>query len=590
VFVDFFIRRPVFAIVCSIMLTLAGAFTIGGLPISQYPDLAPPQVTVTAVYVGASSDVVESAVTVPLEQELNGVEGMRYISSTSSNDGVSTITVTFEPTRDIEVATVDVQNRVSRATPRLPAQVIQAGIVVNKASTQLLISFGLYSPDGVYDTQFMSNYADVNLKDAIKRVRGVGEVRIFGERKFAMRIWIDPMELARRKLSGQDLVRALQEQNLQVAAGQIGQPPTGNDQPYQLAVRARGRLVDPAEFENIVIQRGPDGQLVRLKDVARAEVGAENYGQLLRFNGQAGVGMGIFQLPTANALDVRDAAVSEMARLSKSFPPGLAYKTGLDTTLAVRASISEVITTLVEAIALVILVIFLFLHGWRSVLIVAFTLPVSLLGTFAFVKLFGFSINTLTLFGLTLATGLVVDDAIVVVENIERLLRGKRDTPLTPRQAASEGMKEVAGAVVAISIVLIAVFVPVALFPGTTGQIYRQFALTIAASVALSTFCALTLTPALSARLLTVHTGEKWWGFARSTTSSTGRGEPTAARSTWCCVTVSWSRWRSWAVSPGPCSSFARSRPASSPTRTRATSSCRSRPRTEFRSPTPSRC
>ncbi|MFZ4739156.1 MAG: efflux RND transporter permease subunit [Bradymonadia bacterium] len=514
-FVDFFIRRPVFAIVCSIMLTLAGAFTIGGLPISQYPDLAPPQVTVTAVYVGASSDVVESAVTVPLEQELNGVEGMRYISSTSSNDGVSTITVTFEPTRDIEVATVDVQNRVSRATPRLPAQVIQAGIVVNKASTQLLISFGLYSPDGVYDTQFMSNYADVNLKDAIKRVRGVGEVRIFGERKFAMRIWIDPMELARRKLSGQDLVRALQEQNLQVAAGQIGQPPTGDDQPYQLAVRARGRLVDPAEFENIVIQRGPDGQLVRLKDVARAEVGAENYGQLLRFNGQAGVGMGIFQLPTANALDVRDAAVSEMARLSKSFPPGLAYKTGLDTTLAVRASISEVITTLVEAIALVILVIFLFLHGWRSVLIVAFTLPVSLLGTFAFVKLFGFSINTLTLFGLTLATGLVVDDAIVVVENIERLLRGKRDTPLTPRQAASEGMKEVAGAVVAISIVLIAVFVPVALFPGTTGQIYRQFALTIAASVALSTFCALTLTPALSARLLTVHTGEKWVGFRK---------------------------------------------------------------------------
>ena len=499
-FVDFFIRRPVFAIVCSIMLTLAGAFTIGGLPISQYPDLAPPQVTVTAVYVGASSDVVESAVTVPLEQELNGVEGMRYISSTSSNDGVSTITVTFEPTRDIEVATVDVQNRVSRATPRLPSQVIQAGIVVNKASTQLLISFGLYSPDGVYDTQFMSNYADVNLKDAIKRVRGVGEVRIFGERKFAMRIWIDPMELARRKLSGQDLVRALQEQNLQVAAGQIGQPPTGDDQPYQLAVRARGRLVDPAEFENIVIQRGPDGQLVRLKDVARAEVGAENYGQLLRFNGQAGVGMGIFQLPTANALDVRDAAVSEMARLSKSFPPGLAYKTGLDTTLAVRASITEVITTLVEAIALVILVIFLFLHGWRSVLIVAFTLPVSLLGTFAFVKLFGFSINTLTLFGLTLATGLVVDDAIVVVENIERLLRGKRDTPFTPRQAASEGMKEVAGAVVAISIVLIAVFVPVALFPGTTGQIYRQFALTIAASVALSTFCALTLTPALSAR------------------------------------------------------------------------------------------
>jgi HAE1 family hydrophobic/amphiphilic exporter-1 len=510
VFVDFFIRRPVLAIVCSIILTLAGAFTIGGLPISQYPDLAPPQVTVTSTYVGASSDVVESAVTVPLEQELNGVEGMRYISSTSGNDGVSTITLTFDATRDIEVATVDVQNRVSRATARLPAQVIQAGVVVNKASNQLLISFGLFSPDDRYDAKFMSNYADVNLKDAIKRIRGVGDVRIFGERKFSMRIWIDPTELARRKLTGQDVVRAIQEQNLQVAAGQVGQPPATDDQPYQLAVRARGRLVEPSEFEDIILQRGPDGELVRLKDVARAEIGAENYGQLLRFNGKSGVGMGIFQLPTANALDVRDGAVEAMARLSKSFPPGLEYKTGLDTTLAVRASIHEVITTLAEAIGLVILVIFLFLHGWRSVLIVAFTLPVSLLGVFMFVKLFGFSINTLTLFGLTLATGLVVDDAIVVVENIERLLLQRRTSA---REAASAGMKEVAGAVVAISIVLIAVFVPVALFPGTTGQIYRQFALTIAASVALSTFCALTLTPALSARLLTVHEGPKWVGF-----------------------------------------------------------------------------
>ena len=258
-FVDFFIRRPVLAIVCSILVTLAGAFTIGGLPISQYPDMAPPQVTVTSTYVGASSDVVESAVTVPLEQELNGVEGMRYMSSTSSNDGVSTITLTFDTTRDIEIATVDVQNRVSRATARLPAQVIQAGVVVNKASTQLLISFGLYSPDDRYDGKFMSNYADVYLKDAIKRVKGVGEVRIFGERKFSMRIWIDPTELARRKLTGQDVVRAIQEQNLQVAAGQLGQPPSDENQPYQLSIRARGRLVEPSEFEDIILQRGPDG-------------------------------------------------------------------------------------------------------------------------------------------------------------------------------------------------------------------------------------------------------------------------------------------------------------------------------------------
>jgi HAE1 family hydrophobic/amphiphilic exporter-1 len=512
VFVDFFIRRPIFAAVCSILLTLVGVLAIPTLPIAQYPDLAPPQVSVTASYVGASSEVVESAVTIPLEQELNGVEGMRYISSTSSNDGLSQITITFEPTRDLEVAAVDVQNRVSRAASRLPAQVNQTGIVVNKASTQLLMSFGLYSPDERYDSQFLSNYADVNLRDAMKRVRGVGEVRIFGERKFSMRLWLDPTELARRKLTPQDVTRALQEQNLQVAAGQVGQAPSRADQAYQLAVRARGRLLEPDEFENIVVQRTLDGRLVRVKDVGRAELGAENYGQLMRFNGRQGVGLGIFQLPTANALDVRDGVTKEMERLSKQFPPGMEYRPGTDTTLAVRASISEVISTLIEAILLVILVIFLFLHGWRSVLITALTLPVSLVGTFAFVKLFDFSINTLTLFGLTLATGLVVDDAIVVIENIERLMTEKG---LTARQAARQGMKEVSGAVVAISIVLVAVFVPVAFFPGTTGAIYRQFALTIAASVALSTFCALTLTPALSALLLRHGHGPKWIVFRK---------------------------------------------------------------------------
>jgi HAE1 family hydrophobic/amphiphilic exporter-1 len=511
-FVEFFIRRPIFAAVCSILLTLVGVLAIPTLPIAQYPDLAPPQVSVSAVYVGASAEVVESAVTIPLEQELNGVEGMRYITSTSSNDGVSNITITFEPTRDLEVAAVDVQNRVSRAASRLPAVVNQTGIVVNKASTQLLMSYGLYSEDNRYDPQFLSNYADVNLRDALKRVRGVGEVRIFGERKFSMRLWLDPTELARRKLTPQDVVRALQEQNLQVAAGQVGQAPSRNTQVYQLAVRARGRLIEPEEFGEIVVQRTPDGKLVRIRDVGRAELGAENYGQLMRFNGKPGAGLGIFQLPTANALDVRDGVDREMQRLAKQFPPGMEYRPGTDTTLAVRASINEVLSTLAEAILLVILVIFLFLHGWRSVLITALTLPVSLVGTFAFVKLFGFSINTLTLFGLTLATGLVVDDAIVVIENIERLMAEKG---LSARQAAREGMKEVSGAVVAISIVLVAVFVPVAFFPGTTGAIYRQFALTIAASVALSTFCALTLTPALSARLLRHGHGPKWIFFQK---------------------------------------------------------------------------
>ncbi|NMO19739.1 multidrug efflux RND transporter permease subunit [Pyxidicoccus fallax] len=511
-FIDFFIRRPVFAIVCSILVTLVGAIAIPSLPIAQYPDLAPPLVVVSANYVGASAEVVESAVTIPLEQELNGVEGMRYISSTSSNNGTSQIIVTFEPTRDIEVAAVDVQNRVSRAASRLPAQVNQAGIVVNKASTQILMSIALYSPDDRYDARFLSNYADVNLKDALKRVRGVGDVTIFGERKFSMRLWLDPTELARRKLTPQDVTRALQEQNLQVAAGQVGQPPSAEDQPYQLAVRAQGRLVEPEEFGDIVLMRQTDGKAVRVKDVGRVELGAENYSTLLRFSGKKAVGVAIFQLPTANALDVRDRVYAELARLSKNFPPGIEYQTGTDTTLAVRATIHEVLQTLMEAIALVILVIFLFLHGWRSVLITALTLPVSLVGTFAFVQWMGFSINTLTLFGLTLATGLVVDDAIVVIENIERLMVEKH---LSAAQAAREGMKEVASAVIAISIVLVAVFIPVAFFPGTTGAIYRQFALTIAASVALSTFCALTLTPALSARMLRHQPGQKWVFFRK---------------------------------------------------------------------------
>lgn len=509
-FVELFLRRPVLAAVCSIILTLAGALAIPSLPVAQYPDLAPPQVSVTAVYVGASSDIVETAVTIPLEQELNGVEGMKYISSTSSNDGVCNITITFEPDRDIEVAAVDVQNRVARVAPRLPAQVNQSGIVVNKVSSQLLASFGLYSPDGRYDAKFLSNYADVYLRDALKRVRGVGEVRIFGERKFAMRVWLDPTELARRGRTPADVVRALAEQNLQVAAGQVGAPPSAPDQAYQIAVRAQGRLIEPAEFGDIIIQRTADGRTVRLADVARIELGAENYGQSLLFDGYDGVGLGIVPLPNANVLEVRDAVVSELARLSKDFPAGMNYAASLDTTLAVRASMHEVVITLVEAIALVILVIFLFLHGWRSVLITALTLPVSLLGTFAFVRLFDFSINTLTLFGLTLATGLVVDDAIVVIENIERIMHERK---LAARQAASEAMREVAGAVVAIGIVLIAVFAPVALFPGTTGIIYRQFALTIAASVGLSTFCALTLSPALGALLLKPVHGDKWVVF-----------------------------------------------------------------------------
>ncbi|SEL73596.1 hydrophobic/amphiphilic exporter-1, HAE1 family [Stigmatella aurantiaca] len=509
-FTDFFIRRPVFATVLSILIVLVGAISIPSLPVAQYPNLALPQVTVQATYLGASAEVVESAVTTVLERELNGLEGMRYISSSSTNDGTSQITLTFEPSRDVDLAAVDVQNRVSTASARLPAEVNAVGLTINKAQTQLLMTFGLFDPDQRYDREFLSNYADVYIRDSLRRVPGVGDVRIFGERRFAMRLWLDPSKLAARGLTAQDVVAALREQNFQVAAGQVGQPPSPADQSYQLSVRVQGRLNEPAEFGNLIIQRGASGELVRFKDVGSAELGAENYGQLLRFNGQDAVGLGIFQLPEANALDVREGVVKELERLKDRFPPGMKYQVSTDTTLAVEASIEEVLTTLAEAIALVVLVVFIFLHGWRSVLIVALTLPVSLVGTFAFVSLFGFSLNTLTLFGLTLATGLVVDDAIVVIENVERVMEQEK---LNAREATSKGMRQVASAVVAIALVLSAVFVPVAFFPGTTGAIYRQFALTLAFSIALSALCALTLSPAMCARLLRPQHGSKWRVF-----------------------------------------------------------------------------
>ncbi|WPB75979.1 multidrug efflux RND transporter permease subunit [Archangium violaceum] len=509
-FSDFFIRRPIFASVLSILITLVGAISIPNLPVEQYPDLAAPQVTVTSTYIGASAEVVESAVTTVLERQLNGLEGMRYISSTSSNNGTSTITVTFEPGRNLDVAAVDVQNRVATASARLPADVNALGITINKTQSQLLMSFGLYDEAERYDTGFLSNYADVYIRDALLRVKGVGDVRIFGERRLAMRLWLDPTKLASRGLTAQDVVGALREQNVQVAAGQVGQPPSPRGQTYQINVQVLGQLSTPEQFGDIVLQRGDDGTLVRVKDVGQVELGAENYNQLLRFNGRDAVGLGIFQLPGSNALEVRDGVVAELERLKGNFPPGMAYKSAFDTTRAVAASIEEVLKTLVEAIALVILVIFIFLHGWRSILVVATTLPVSLVGTFAFVSAFGFSLNTLTLFGLTLATGLVVDDAIVVIENVERVMVEEN---VDAREASHRSMKQVGRAVVAIALVLSAVFVPVSFFPGTTGTIYRQFALTLAFSISLSALVALTLSPALCARLLRAHEGQKWRFF-----------------------------------------------------------------------------
>jgi len=501
-FVDFFIQRPVFATVCSLFIILGGAISIPLLPVAYFPDLAPPQVTVGSVYIGANAQTVESAVTIPLEQAINGVEGMKYITSTSGNDGTSQITVVFDVTRNVDLAAVDVQNRVNQALGRLPNEVKNTGVIITKQIGGFVFGAGVYAGEGQYDSLFLSNYLDVYVKDSVKRVKGVGDAIVFGERKYAMRLWLDPSRMAEHGLTATNVLSALQEQNVQVAAGQIGLPPTQQEHSFQISVRAVGRLSEPSQFDNIILKTGTDGTLVRLRDVGYAELGAEDYGTLLRFNGHDAVGLAVTQLPGANALDVDQAAKAELVRLSRNFPPGLKAAVAFDTTTVIGESIRDVLITLLEAIGLVILVIYIFLQDWRSTFIPAIAIPVSLIGTFIFVKLLGFSINTLTLFGITLATGLVVDDAIVVIENVERHIT---EGITEPHNAASAAMKEVAGAVIATSLVLVSVFVPVALFPGTTGILFRQFALTIAFSVAISAFNALTLTPSLSAIFLGHH-------------------------------------------------------------------------------------
>ncbi len=509
--VDFFIHRPVFSSVCALMIILAGAVCIPTLPIAQFPDLAPPQVGVTAVYTGASSQTVESAVTLPLEQQINGAEGMKYVTSSSTNDGVSTVTATFDITRDPDLATVDIENRVNTASGRLPAAVKQIGITVAKTSQNFVFGGAVFSPDGRYSTMFISNYLDVYVRDTLKRVPGVADVLIFGERKYSMRLWLDPVRMAGRGLTADDVVNALGEQNVEVAAGQVGAQPSIPGQHFQISVRAIGRLSEPAQFDDIILKSNADGTLVRLKDVGHAELGAEDYTSDLDYNGREAVGIAVTQLSTANALDVRRRCAVELDRLSKRFPPGMKYEIAFDVTDAVGESIRDVLFTVGSAILLVILVIFVFLGDWRTTIIHFIATPVSLIGTFTFVKLLGFSINTLTLFGITLATGLVVDDVIVVIENIERHLH---EGEHSAAKAASAAMREVTGAVVATSLVLVAVFVPVAFFPGTTGILFRQFALTIAFSITISAFNALTLAPALASILLgRIEHKEKSWFF-----------------------------------------------------------------------------
>ena len=507
-FVQYFIKRPVLTVVCALITLLMGIVCIPLLPIAQYPDISPKQVQVSATYTGADARTVEDTVTTILEREINGLEGMRYMTSSSSNNGSSSITVTLDANRDQDIAAVDIQNRVSVAEPQLPEAVNRLGISVTKESNSILMGFGLYSPSGEFDNTFLSNYADSYLVNALKQVDGVGNVRIFGERKYAMRLWLDPMRMASRELTTQDVVDALNEQNVQVGVGRLGQQPVASDQEYQLDLRAVSRFRTREDFEEMVVKTGDEGTLVKLKDVGRAELGAENYGSFLRFDGYNSVGLGIYQVPGSNALTVARLVKAKMTDLAQDFPEGMTYDVGFDTTDFVEQSLVKVVWTLAQAVGLVVLVIFVFLQDWRTTVIPAITIPISLIGTFVFIKLFGFSINSLTLFGLTLATGMVVDDAIVVVEDIAAKIQQRDMSPLNATVAA---MRELSGAVIATSLVLMAVFVPVAFFPGTTGALYRQFALTIAFAIAVSTFNALTLTPAISAFLLRQNPPEISW-------------------------------------------------------------------------------
>ncbi|HET6893995.1 MAG TPA: multidrug efflux RND transporter permease subunit [Candidatus Baltobacteraceae bacterium] len=497
---EFFLRRPIFAAVCSLVVMLAGLIVIPTLPIAQYPRIAPPVVTINAIYTGANAEAVESAVTTPLEQAVNGVEGLRYITSTSANNGTSTITCTFNLGTNLDIAATDVQNAIQSASGQLPNEVKQTGIRVTKNSGTFVMVAAMKSTNPQFNQLFLSNYTELNVVNALKRVQGVSDVQIFGARRYAMRIWVNPQQLQARGLAITDVLNALQEQNVEVAAGSIGSAPEPKNQPFTISVRAEGRLSTPEQFRNVIVRADPGGGFTRLGDVARVELGAEDYSSSIAFNGNSNVvGLGIQQLPTANALQVADGVRKELTLLSRNFPAGVSYEIAFDTTDFVRESIKEVVLTLIFSIFLVVLVIFVFLQNPRSTLIPAVTLPVSLIGTFAVMKVFGFTINTITLFGLTLATGLVVDDAIVVIENIARFIQEKR---MGGNEGAAAAMREVQGAVVASSLVLLAVFVPVAFFPGTTGQLYKQFALTIAASIAISLFASLTLTPVMSALML----------------------------------------------------------------------------------------
>jgi HAE1 family hydrophobic/amphiphilic exporter-1/multidrug efflux pump len=498
-FSRFFIDRPIFAAVLSIFIVLAGLAAMRNLPIAQYPEIAPPVVTVTAVYPGASAEVIEQTVAAPIENAITGVEKMIFMSSTSGSNGIVQIQVTFDIGTNADQATVDVNNRVKQAEARLPEEVRRQGVTVVKGSSAFLQVLAFYSPDNRYDNLTISNYVTLNVLDALKRVPGTTNVQIFGAKDYAMRIWVRPDRLTQLRLTPNDLIRALNEQNAQFAAGKIGQAPSGGPQELVYTITTKGRLADVREFENIIVRANPDGSNLRLKDVARVELASKDYEFIGRLNGQQTTLIGVFLLPGANALKVADDVVKTVNEIEPRFPPGLAYSVPYDTTKFVRVSIKEVVITLAEAMALVVLVVFLFLQNWRATLIPIAAVPVSLIGTFAGLYLLGYSINTLTLFGMVLAIGIVVDDAIVVLENIERIMHEEH---LPARDAAIKAMREVSGPVIAIVLVLCSVFVPIAFLGGLAGELYRQFAVTIAIAVVISGIVALTLTPSLCVLIL----------------------------------------------------------------------------------------
>ncbi len=496
----FFLRRPIFAAVISAIILTVGLIAIPGLPIGQFPQITPPQINVSATYPGANATEVEAAVTTPIEEAINGSQGLRYITSQSGDDGSLALSATFGLGVDINAAATDVLIAIQQANGSLPSVVQNEGVTVTKSVGSFLMIVTLTSPDNRYDPLFLSNYASLQVVDPLKRIPGVGQITIFGQRVYAMRLWLDPKKLADNGLATTDVASALEAQNVQVPSGAFGSEPSIPGHPYYLSVDVSGQLQTAQEFEDIILRTTPSGGIIRLRDVGRAELGADSYTSVSNLNDKPTIGLGIQQTPGANALSVSAAVTAEMAQLAARFPPGLRWDLPSDTTDFVRESIYEVVITLAIAILLVVIVIYLFLQDWRTTLIPAVTIPVSLIGTFGLVSALHFSINTLTLFGLTLATGLVVDDAIVVIENIARLMQSHPDR--SPFENAAEAMREITGAVVATSLVLLAVFIPVGFFPGTTGELYKQFALTIACSVSISLVMALTLTPALSVILV----------------------------------------------------------------------------------------